>query len=117
MKNQALKSKPEPATKQQAGPGRAAPTGYAMAPEEWWARHASLLSAKMNLSGVKSFRIWRIARGKFAFEVMPEESSENGLGAAGAQSQGPYLGAAIRQLSDPHNAKGQTPATAPQNHE
>ena len=81
--------------------------------EEWWARHASLLSQKMNLSGVKSFRIWRIARGKFAFEVIPEESSENGLGAAGAQSQGAYLGASIRQLSDPHNATGQPTTPAP----
>ncbi len=66
--------------------------------EEWWARHAALLAAKMHLGGVGSFKIERQPNGKFSFEVTPEESPQ-WPGAAVAQSQGAYLGASRRQPS------------------
>ena len=42
-----------------------------MSAEQWWRNHAKLLAAKMQVGGVKEFRIFLNYKGNYEFEVVP----------------------------------------------
>lgn len=57
--------------------GSLAPARGSVSAEEWWTDHARLLSKKMQVGGVKSFRIELNERGNYEFEVVPTAETPN----------------------------------------